>query len=63
MMAKEEEKKVREIEDQNDVVAENEETEAIEFVLFQVSECYVYLVSLLFNYSCPCIKFCWRFWF
>lgn len=63
MMAKEEEKKVREIEDQNDVEGENEETEAIEFVLFQVSECYVYLVSLLFNYLCPCIKFCWRFWF
>lgn len=44
MMAKEEEKKVRETEDQNDVVGENEETEAIEFVLFQVSECYVYLI-------------------
>lgn len=43
-MEKEEEKKVREREDQNDVVDENEETEAIEIVLFQVSECYVYLI-------------------
>lgn len=40
-MEKEEEKKS----EGQESVDENEETEAIELVLFQVSECYVYIVS------------------
>jgi hypothetical protein len=40
-MEKEEEKKSK----GQESVDENEETEAIELVLFQVSECYVYIVS------------------
>lgn len=43
-MEKEEEKKVTD--DRNDSVDVNEEAEPLEIVLFQVSECYVYLVSL-----------------
>ena len=41
-MEKEEEEKKSKGEESVDV---NEETEAIELVLFQVSECYVYIVS------------------
>ena len=37
----------------NDI--ESEETEAIELILFQVSECYVYMVTFSL-YMCICVR-------